>query len=177
MSTRVLNIARGEHRPLFDGLERAGFSADDIASIVGVSARAVRDWSQGRTRVPPAILALLTLVLESALQETERLHTGYPRLYSRQKRGMLSHRFGPRVQGEPCRRQDALGTARSQGGASHASPRDWVSGTEDPRAFSPSRDTHQERRGSRFMSAVGCSRIDSERSSAEGNSPGEMETV
>ncbi len=70
-------MARGKHWPLFDGLERARLSVGDIATIVGVSTKAVRNWSQGRTRVPPAVLALLTLVLENALQETERLHIGY----------------------------------------------------------------------------------------------------
>jgi transcriptional regulator with XRE-family HTH domain len=67
----------GGHWPVFDGLARTRVSGREIAAIAGVSPGTVRAWARGRATVPPETLALLTLVLESELEETERLHTGY----------------------------------------------------------------------------------------------------
>lgn len=70
-------MMRNSPSPVFDGLARTRVSGRDIAAIAGVSPRTVSDWCRGRASVPPAKLALLTLVLEDALEETERLHAGF----------------------------------------------------------------------------------------------------
>lgn len=67
------NLDNGEGQfappPVFNGLEKLGQNGQNIAEIVGVSPPTVSKWRNGHVAVPDEIVALLTLVLASFLED------------------------------------------------------------------------------------------------------------
>lgn len=55
--------------PVFDGLEKLGQNGQNIAGILGVSPPTVSKWRNGHVSVPDEIVALLTLVLASFVED------------------------------------------------------------------------------------------------------------
>ncbi len=55
--------------PVFDGLEKLGLSGQDVAQIAGVSPPTVSKWRNGHVPVPSEMVALLTLVLASYVED------------------------------------------------------------------------------------------------------------
>ena len=55
--------------PVFDGLETLGMSGLEIAKVAGVSPPTISKWRNGHVLVPNEIVALLTLVLASRLED------------------------------------------------------------------------------------------------------------
>ena len=55
--------------PVFDGLETLGMSGLEIAKVAGVSPPTISKWRNGHVLVPNEIVAFLTLVLASRLED------------------------------------------------------------------------------------------------------------
>jgi len=55
--------------PVFDGLEKLGLSGQDVARIAGVSPPTVSKWRNGHVPVPSDVVALLTLILASYVED------------------------------------------------------------------------------------------------------------
>ncbi len=55
--------------PVFDGLDKLGHSGQEIAEILGVSPPTVSKWRNGHMPVPDEVVALLTLVLASFVED------------------------------------------------------------------------------------------------------------
>ena len=55
--------------PVFDGLEKLGVNGRDIAEIAKVSAPTVSKWRKGHVPVPGEVIALLTLILASYVED------------------------------------------------------------------------------------------------------------
>jgi len=55
--------------PVFEGLEKLGHNGQKIADILGVSPPTVSKWRNGHVPVPDEIVALLTLVLASFVED------------------------------------------------------------------------------------------------------------
>lgn len=62
--------------PVFSGLEKLGKNGQNIAEIVGVSPSTVSKWRHGHVAVPEEIVALLTLVLASFVEDVLDQETG-----------------------------------------------------------------------------------------------------
>ena len=55
--------------PVFDGLETLGMNGLEIAQVAGVSPPTISKWRNGHVLVPNEIVALLTLILASRLED------------------------------------------------------------------------------------------------------------
>ena len=67
---------RFESSPVFSGLEKLGQNGQNIAEIVGVSPSTVSKWRHGHVVVPDEIVALLTLVLASFVEDILEQESG-----------------------------------------------------------------------------------------------------
>ncbi len=55
--------------PVFGGLEKLGHNGQNIAEILGVSPPSVSKWRNGHVPIPDEVVALLTLVLASFVED------------------------------------------------------------------------------------------------------------
>lgn len=62
--------------PVFDGLESLGLNGKDIAEITRVSPPTVSKWRNGRVAVPSEVVALLTLILASTVEDIVEQNDG-----------------------------------------------------------------------------------------------------